>query len=170
MQSDRKVQQDRTLHVLLVEHEPDLLNRTAELFLSEGCDLSTARSAVGLCDRVARVQPDVVLMDVLMPGLDTRELARLARHCRGGAEPVLVVHTKVLKPMLRRILDKREVFGFIPKTDDASDFLRHFREVSDRLASEMPTQVFVPRALGVVMSGTYAVTPTTPVARTQKHG
>ena len=70
--------------------------------------------------------------------------------------------------MVRRVLDLRSIFAIIPKSDDDAAFSRLFRDISDRLASEMPTQTFVPRALGIATSGTYAVTPSAdpvPVAR-----
>lgn len=151
--------QDRTLNVLLVEHDPALMSRTCELLVADGLDVTTARSAMGLYDRVTRVQPDIVLMDLLIPDLDARELAHLAERCRAGNRPALVIHTKMLKPMLRRVLDVRAVFGFISKTGDGSSFMHQFHEVTDRLVSEMPTDVFVPRSLGGASSGTYAVKP-----------
>jgi CheY-like chemotaxis protein len=149
------------LHVLLVEHDPDILNRRATRLLAEGYDLSTARVATNLADRVARIQPDLVVMDVLMPGLDTEDLGRLAARCRGGSEPVLIVHTKLLRPMLKRVIDVRAVYGLIPKGDAADDalFMRMFEDLADRLSSEMPTQVIQPRTVGIASSGTYAVTP-----------
>jgi CheY-like chemotaxis protein len=165
-------QRQNQLHVLLVEHEPDVLNRNSALLLADGYDISTARVADGLSERVTRIQPHLVLMDVLMPGLDTRELAKLAARCRGGSEPVLVVHSKLLRPMLKRVIDVRAVFGLIPKSDNDAEFLRQFRDVADRLTSEMPTQVFVPRPLSVASSGTFAVTPQPEAmrGRSQRHG
>jgi CheY-like chemotaxis protein len=158
MQSQRKPAQDLTLHVLVIEPEPVALARTCALLLDEGVDVSTLRTPTDLIERATRLDPDVIMMDVLIPGLDTNELGRLAARCLGG-KPALVVHTKMLKPMLRRVLDVRAVFGVIPKTDHEVDFIRSFREISDRLVSEMPTQVFVPRLVGSAMSGTYAVKP-----------
>jgi CheY-like chemotaxis protein len=158
MQSERKTSQDLTLHVLVVETERAELARTCARLLAEGVDVSTTRTALGLADRVSRIEPDVVLMDVLMPGLDTNELARLAARCVGG-KPALVVHTKMLKSMLKRVVDVRAVYGLIPKTDDEAAFARPFRDVVDRLVSEMPTQTFVPRLLGIATSGTYAMGP-----------
>lgn len=157
MQSERKPGQDSTLHVLVVEPEAATLARTTALLLDEGVDVSTMRTPVGLLDRVSRSEPDVILMDVLIPGLDGKELGRLAARCLGG-RPALFVHTKMLKPMLRRVLDVRAVYGVIPKTDKELDFVRAFREHADRLVSEMPTQVFVPRIVGAALSGTYAMT------------
>jgi CheY-like chemotaxis protein len=171
MQSERNAQRSPALHVLLVEHEPDVLNRRAALILDEGHDISTSRAAAGLAERAARLHPDMIVMDVLMPQLETSELARLAAQCRGGSEPVLVVHTKLLRPLLRRFIDVRHVFGHIPKTDENDDalFMRLFRDFADRLNSEMPTQTFVPRPLGLGSSGTFPVTPLPEALRERMH-
>lgn len=171
MQLDRNWHQARALHVLYVEHEPSVLKRNAALLLEEGYDLTTAREGAGLSERVARIQPDIVLMDVLMPGLETGELAKLAACCRGGPEPVLVVYTKLLRPMLRRVIDVTVVYGLITKPNEG-DFMQKFREIADRLSSEMPTQKLVPRTL-VASSGTYAMTPEPEAIRqrrTRTHG
>jgi CheY-like chemotaxis protein len=148
-----------TLRVLVVEPEPSALGRTCAQLLAEGVDVSTARTTAGLVRLVSQLEPDVILMDVLMPGLDTNELARLAARCL-GAKPALIVHTKMLKPMLKRLIDVRAVFGVIPKTGDDAAFLRSFVELTDRLVSELPTQIFVPRLVGTATSGTFAITPT----------
>jgi CheY-like chemotaxis protein len=142
------------------------------MVLAEGHDVSTARSGAGLGERVTRLQPDIVLMDVLVPELGAGELARVAARCRGGSEPAFVVHTKLLRPMLRRLLDVRDIFGIIPKSEDDADFMHRFRELTDRLTSEMVTETFVPHVLGVAKSGTYAVTPgpSTTGNRVRKHG
>jgi CheY-like chemotaxis protein len=173
MEAQRYRQEHPALHVLVVEHEPAVLSRICGRLLAERCDVSTARGAAGLVERVARIMPDIVLMDVLLPELDSGELERLVDLCRGGT-PGLVVHTKMLRPMLRRVLDVRKMFGFIPKTEDDAEFSRQFRDVAERLASELPTQIYVPRAQGPATSGTYAVdgsaTPEVDRTQTLKYG
>lgn len=164
MPSTHKKSQDLTLHALVVESEPAELSRTCARLLAEGVDVTTCRTPFGLAERAARIQPDMILMDVLMRGLDSKELASVAALCTGG-KPALVVHTKMLKSMLRRVIDPRAIYGFIPKSDDDDTFVRALREVGDRLVSDMPTAVFIPRLVGVP-SGTYAVSPSpTPKAQ-----
>jgi CheY-like chemotaxis protein len=172
MQPPRNQRRRRALHVLVVEPDMMALNRVAAMVLGEGHDVSTGRSGAGLGDRVTRLRPDIVLMDVLVPELEAGELARIASRCRGGSEPAFVVHTKLLKPMLRRLLDVRDIFGIIPKSEDDAEFIRRFRELTDRFTSEMVTETFVPHVLGVAKSGTYAVTPgpSTTGNRARKHG
>jgi len=171
MQPHRKGR-GRPLHILLVDSEQAVLTRTAELMLADGYDVSTARVAKGLAERVERIQPDMVVMDVLMPELESGQLAKLSSKCRGGSGPVLVVHTKLLRPTLRRVIDLRDVFGIIPKGDD-TEFLERFRDLAERLSSEMVTETYIPRALGIITSGTYAVTtpgPSTTGDGIRKHG
>jgi CheY-like chemotaxis protein len=172
MQPPRNRQRRRAFHVLVVDPEATVLSRVAGMVLEDGHDVSTARTGAGLGDRVTRLQPDIVLMDVLVPELEAGELARVAARCRGGSEPVFVVHTKLLRPMLRRLFDLRDVFGIIPKSEDHADFMQRFREVTDRFTSEMVTETFVPHVLGIATSGTYAVTPgpSSPADRLRRHG
>lgn len=129
------------------------------MVLVEGHDVSTARTGAGLGARVERLQPDIVMMDVLLPELEAGELARVASLCRGGSEPALVLHTKLLRPMLRRLFDLRNVFGIIPRSESNAELLQRFRELTERFSSEMVTETFVPRLLVTAKSGTYAVTP-----------
>jgi CheY-like chemotaxis protein len=170
MQADGQAKQEPSLHVLVVESDPVLLGRTSALLLAEGAEISTTRSAADLHERVKRTMPDLVLMDVMTPGLDARDLALLANFCRHGA-PALVVHTKMLRAMLRRFLDVRALFGIIPKSGDDVEFVRLYREIADRLASELPTQIFVPNPIGGVTSGTYVKQhPSTPAAVATRTG
>ena len=73
MKSQSRPSENLTLHALVVDADPSSLARTCALLLEEGVDVSTARTPVGLVDRVSRIEPDLVLIDVLMPGLETNE-------------------------------------------------------------------------------------------------
>jgi AmiR/NasT family two-component response regulator len=149
----RKAQLARPLHVLVVEHEPAELSKACARLLAEGCELSTSRVAFGLFERVEQLQPDMILVDVLMSNLESAELGRLVG--RGGtAEPSVVIHTKVLRPLLRRVLDVSAILGVITRTDNDAEFSRMFREATRRLRSRsISTDV----ALGSAISGTRAI-------------
>lgn len=58
-------------HVLLVDDEPDILEISRlSLELVGGWEVTTADSAEGLADLVRQVRPDLILLDVMMPGID----------------------------------------------------------------------------------------------------
>jgi len=71
--------------VLIVEDEPPILNLLEDFFVGEGFDTLLARNGQAGIDMAVSEQPDVVLMDIVMPLLDgaaaTRMLKRDPRTC-----------------------------------------------------------------------------------------
>lgn len=144
----------QNIHVLVADHDPVGLERTCRRVLAEGCEVSTARKAHGLSERVARLSPDLVLVDVLMPGLHGEELFLLLARCRPPTPPAVVIHTRVMPGLLRTVVDMRDVLGFIRSTVDEREFSEKFRTIARRL--QMP-RVDLRRAPS--RSGTHAKTP-----------
>ena len=78
--------------ILIVDDE--ISNRqTLELALSnEGYRLETAENGQKAIDMLPSIQPDVILLDVMMPGFDGYEVCRIIRHNINTAEiPVVMV-------------------------------------------------------------------------------
>jgi CheY-like chemotaxis protein len=76
--------------VLVVDDEPILRTVVAETLRDEGYAVSEAHDGEAALGLVAASPPDLVLMDVMMPGMDGRE-AYLAMRSRGDLPPVPVV-------------------------------------------------------------------------------
>ena len=62
--------------VLLVEDEPALLEATAGALRDAGFTVSARPDGRGFADHVATFRPDVVVLDVMLPGEDGMSLAR----------------------------------------------------------------------------------------------
>ncbi|MDP9469617.1 MAG: response regulator [Chloroflexota bacterium] len=67
--------------VLVVDDEPVIRDLVADVLRDEGYAVVTAADGREGLDLLARERPDLVLMDVMMPGLDGRE-AYLAMRSR----------------------------------------------------------------------------------------
>lgn len=65
--------------VLLVDDEPELLEVTAEALQAAGFSVETARDAREALARIEAREPEVVVADVEMPGMDGYELCRRVR-------------------------------------------------------------------------------------------
>ena len=65
--------------ILVADDEPLLLRIIVEALTDEGYEVVAARDGREAVELAAREQPDLVLMDVMMPRLDGREAARLLR-------------------------------------------------------------------------------------------
>lgn len=151
------------LHVLVVDHDDLVRDQTARRLIDDGYDVSVAKSATGLSQRIARLGPDVVLVDVLMPGLRGDELSRLLGSGRTGDGPAVVVHTRILRGYLRQAVDMQGVLGVIRAGQDDQAFLHAFRGIVDRIGNPTAQPVLTPK-----MSGTHRIDVgpvSTPLAR-----
>jgi CheY-like chemotaxis protein len=83
------------LHVLVIEDERDVLDLLDGHLQRLGCRVSRAETGEEGLDLARAEPPDVVIVDVLLPGMDGREVARLlradprTRHCRIVVSSVL---------------------------------------------------------------------------------
>jgi two-component system response regulator MprA len=70
------------MRILVVDDEPSLRESVARSLRFEGYSVSTAVDGIDALDRLERVRPDAVVLDVMMPRLDGIETCRRMReHC-----------------------------------------------------------------------------------------
>ncbi len=77
--------------VLVVEDEPDILELVRRILTSNGYDVVTAINGEEGLVKAARDKPDLVVCDLVMPGLSGLELIRLMRNKMKKRTPVLVL-------------------------------------------------------------------------------
>jgi len=90
--------------VLLVDDEPDI-RRIGELALRRvgGMEVISVASGLEALERVAEVKPDVLLLDVMMPGIDgPTTLERLRARPDTQTLPVVFMTAKTLRPEIER--------------------------------------------------------------------
>ncbi len=105
--------------VLVVDDEPVIRALVADVLRDEGFTVITAADGREGLDLLARERPDLVLMDVMMPGLDGRE-AYLAMRSRPDLPDVpVVMMSAAVKP---DGLDP-SIAGYLPKPFDLDDLL-----------------------------------------------
>lgn len=83
---------DTPLSVLIVEDIDDVAQSTAELLSLHGHVTRIARSGPEALQAVEAAVPDVVLLDIGLPGMTGWEVAVAVRR-RGGRQPVVVALT-----------------------------------------------------------------------------
>lgn len=65
--------------ILIVDDEQDTLNLLRMILEINGYTAITTLNSLNALDLAAKEQPDVVLLDIMMPGLDGFELCKLMR-------------------------------------------------------------------------------------------
>jgi len=79
-------------HVLLVEDEPHIVESLRFLLSRAGFDVSVCENGQAALDTALDAQPNVVVLDVMLPELDGMEvLRRLRADAKGQHLPVLML-------------------------------------------------------------------------------
>jgi DNA-binding response OmpR family regulator len=68
-----------THKILIVDDEPNIVVSLEFLMKREGYEVSVARDGIEALERIRRERPDVVLLDVMMPGKTGFEVCQAVR-------------------------------------------------------------------------------------------
>jgi DNA-binding response OmpR family regulator len=116
--------------VLLVEDDERLAALVLEYLAKNGMEVHCEYSGAGAVERACELQPDLVVLDVMLPGKDGFEICRELR-ARGATLPILI--------LTARDEDFDRVLGlelgadeFIPKPFQPRVLLAHIRAVLRR--------------------------------------
>jgi DNA-binding response OmpR family regulator len=63
--------------ILAVDDEERILGLIAEILLSNGYEVVTAKSGGGAIRKTKKYRPDLIIMDILMPDLDGAETVKI---------------------------------------------------------------------------------------------
>ena len=105
--------------ILVVDDEPVLRTIVREIMDEEGYAVIEASDGRGMLEIMARERPDLVLMDVMMPGVDGRDAYRQLRSRPENRDvPVVMMSAAVQSHGL-----DPSIAGFVPKPFDITDLI-----------------------------------------------
>ena len=102
--------------ILVVDDEPDFLEIITTRLTANDYEVVTASNGDEALDRIKTAKPDVVLLDILMPGMNGLEVLRKIRKMDSKL-PVYMV-TAFSTDERFKMANKLGASGFIVKTND----------------------------------------------------
>ena len=123
---------DKRLRVLIVDDDPIVLEIVGRWLESANYDVQAHSSGFGTTGVVLKFRPDVVLLDVEMPGLNGDAIANLIS-AKGLGDVQVIFHSGRDIKELMRIAQSRSALGVIQKTSDAYQFIREFNQLTSAL-------------------------------------
>lgn len=125
-------------HVLIVDDEPSICWSFREFLTDDGHDVSIASSAEEALQIVERVQPDAVVLDVRLPGMDGLTALSHLRKAAGDVPIIVITAFGDLQTAVRTV--QEGAFEYLPKPfdlDRAAEIVR--RALDTRQSSEAST-------------------------------
>lgn len=107
--------------IIVVDDDPCLLESIADFLTSEGYVVSTFTTGEGLLDRVACWRPDLVVLDVRLPGVSGDQLAMQLKS--DGSTKLVPVILISASEDLRSVFETVGVEGHLSKPFDLDTFI-----------------------------------------------
>jgi CheY-like chemotaxis protein len=119
----------RALRVLVADDEPDTVLTLVELLREEGHDAQGVEDGTEVLPALREFDPDVVLLDISMPGMSGWDVARKIRQLCGQERPLLIAISGVYKEAADQILGKMAGFNYyLAKPYDPSVLITLLRD------------------------------------------
>ncbi|HEX6208690.1 MAG TPA: response regulator [Actinomycetota bacterium] len=115
--------------ILIADDDPVILRLLEVNFSLEGFDVETAERGERVLEEARRVRPDVIVLDVMMPGMDGWEVCERLKEDPGTADiPIMVLSARTQEQDRER---GRElgVSAYVTKPFDPEELIRVARSL-----------------------------------------
>ena len=110
--------------IMIVDDEPNLVELVKAVLESEGYEVITAANGEECLEKLKTVRPDLILLDMMMPGISGRETCEKIRANPETANLKIVFLTVVrFSEVGKDILTKMNVVDYITKPFDNKEIL-----------------------------------------------
>ncbi|MEP7253581.1 MAG: response regulator [Ginsengibacter sp.] len=109
--------------VLVVDDDPDILYLVKYVLKNAGFDVCTYSTGLGVTEQVAACSPDVILLDIMLPGRMGTEVCKDLR--KAFSIPIIFFSAHANKD---QVLRECKAYGFIPKPFNIKDMVSTISE------------------------------------------
>ena len=108
--------------VLIVDDEPDIREMLNILMSKEGFEIDMAVDGSDFLEKVDKFNPDLVTLDIMMPGPTTEEILKGLKKRKSKPKVILLTVVR-FDGDEKKIFNLRNVVDYIKKPFDVDDFL-----------------------------------------------
>jgi DNA-binding response OmpR family regulator len=123
--------------ILLADDDPTITNSLVPFFERAGFHVLTAANGAEALEKVQRLRPDMIVLDVLMPRMDGREVLRHLR--RAGLQTPTILLTQVGDATERALALEEGADDYLNKPFESHELLARVRAVLRRSQSGLPS-------------------------------
>ncbi len=109
--------------VMVVDDEQDLRDMINLILQKEGYETETAEDGQEFLEKVDVFQPDLVTLDVMMPGLTTREILEKIKEKKTNPKILLLTVVRFSDEEKKKIMNMGNVVGYITKPFEFDDLV-----------------------------------------------
>jgi len=114
--------------IIIVDDEPDFRDMLTILLSNEGFEIETAEDGSDFLEKVDSFNPVLVILDVMMPGLTTKEILKKLKEKRSNPKIILLTVVRYSKKEQKKLFKMPNIIAYIKKPYDINDFLESVKK------------------------------------------
>ncbi|NUP04477.1 MAG: response regulator [Polyangiaceae bacterium] len=122
----------RTTIIMVIDDDPIVLGVVQSRLQAEGFTVVTRQDAVGTLKAIQQFKPDLILLDLHMPGLSGDALAQLIRRSPSAPRSAVVIHSSEDPATLEHAVRTTGALGYIQKSGNESVFIADIHTMLSR--------------------------------------
>jgi len=111
--------------ILIVDDEADIRDSVKLILTKNGFKVETAVSGDDALKKLKKIKPDLVLMDIMMPGTPTKEVVKQIK-----AKVAYLSVVRVSEAEKEELLKAKNVVDFIQKPFDIDELLKRVKKLT----------------------------------------
>ena len=109
--------------IMVVDDEQDLREMISLMMEKEGYEIETAKDGSDFLNKIDEFQPDLVTLDVMMPGLTTKDILEQLKEKQTKPKIVLLSVVHFSEAEKNEIFAMGNIVDYITKPFDLSEFI-----------------------------------------------
>lgn len=114
--------------VMVVDDEQDLRDMINLMLKKEGYETETAENGQEFIEKIDAFQPDLVTLDVMMPGLTTKEILEKIKEKKTNPKIILLTVVRFSEEEQKKIMNMGNVVSYITKPFEFDDLIKTVKE------------------------------------------
>jgi len=109
--------------ILIVDDEPDIREMLNLMLQKEGFETEVAEDGSDFLEKVDNFNPDLVTLDVIMPGLTTKEILEQLKKKKSMLKIILLTVVRYSEEEKEKMLKKDNIVDYIKKPFELDDLM-----------------------------------------------
>ena len=110
--------------IMVVDDEPDLREMINLMMQKEGFQTNVAESGMDFLEKIDEFQPDLVTLDVMMPGLTTKEILEKLKEKSSNPKIILLTVVRYSEEEKKKILEMGNIIDYLTKPFEIDDLIK----------------------------------------------
>jgi CheY-like chemotaxis protein len=118
-------------HIMIVDDVPDIVETVKTVLEKERYEITSASSADECLKKLKKVTPDLILLDIMMPGMTVKEMLKRINKNKKWRNIKIIYLTvvRVSEAEKADLLNEANIVDFIEKPFDITDLVRRVKKV-----------------------------------------